>query len=105
MRFYDVIVTFVFKYKPQTIAAANSFDHIDAKFAHPIVIVIFTQFPKNSDSTGIALILNLLVKAGRARRKIYAYGLSDHYKEIFRITRLADFIRIYQDEASLLASV
>jgi len=57
------------------------------------------------NSTGIALILNLLVKAGRAHRKLYSYGLSDHYREIFRITRLSDFMRIFQDEESAMAAV
>lgn len=57
------------------------------------------------NSTGIALILNLLVKAGRAHRKLAAYGLSDHYREIFRITRLSDFMRIYSDENAALAAV
>jgi hypothetical protein len=32
-----------------------------------------------------------------------AYGLTDHYLEIFQITRLADFIKVYPDEASMLA--
>jgi anti-anti-sigma regulatory factor len=44
----------------------------------------------------------LLVKAGRSHRRMLAYGLSDHYREIFRITRLADFMRIFPDEAGAL---
>ena len=28
-----------------------------------------------------------------------ACGLTDHYREIFEITRLADFMRIFPDEA------
>jgi hypothetical protein len=31
------------------------------------------------------------------------FGLSDHYIEIFEITRLADFMTIYPDEASVLS--
>jgi hypothetical protein len=31
------------------------------------------------------------------------FGLSPHYQEIFRITRLADFIGMVDDEASALA--
>ena len=73
--------------------------------SNPGTIVINFSGVDYINSTGIALILNLLVKAGRLRRRVFAYGLSDHYREIFRITRLADFIRIYQDEASVLASV
>jgi hypothetical protein len=30
------------------------------------------------------------------------YGLSDHYVEIFQITRLAEYMRIFPDEASAL---
>ncbi len=57
------------------------------------------------NSTGIALILNLLVKAGRSHRKLYSYGLNDHYREIFRITRLSDFMRIFSDENAAMAAV
>jgi anti-sigma B factor antagonist len=56
------------------------------------------------NSTGIALIVSLLSKARKSQRDISAFGLSDHYVEIFHITRLADFMGIYPDEASALAS-
>jgi hypothetical protein len=35
---------------------------------------------------------------------VVAYGLSDHYQEIFEITRLSDFIAIFSDERAALAS-
>lgn len=56
------------------------------------------------NSTGIALIVGLLAKARQAKREIIAYGLSDHYKEIFEITRLSDFMQIVADESSALAA-
>jgi hypothetical protein len=31
---------------------------------------------------------------------ISAYGLSEHYRHIFSITRLSDFISVYTDEDS-----
>ena len=55
------------------------------------------------NSTGIALLVGLLARAMKAQRKMVAYGLTEHYLEIFQITRLSDFIKIYPDEASLLA--
>jgi anti-sigma B factor antagonist len=55
------------------------------------------------NSTGIALLVGLLARAMKTHRKMVAYGLTDHYLEIFQITRLADFIKIYPDEASILA--
>jgi anti-sigma B factor antagonist len=46
------------------------------------------------NSTGIALIIRLLAEARRDRRAVEAVGLSDHYRHIFRITKLADYITI-----------
>jgi anti-sigma B factor antagonist len=55
------------------------------------------------NSTGIALIVGLLAEARKARQTIVASGLSDHYREIFQITRLVDFMSIFPDEATALA--
>jgi anti-anti-sigma factor len=49
-------------------------------------------------STGIALIVGILARARKDGRTIRASGLSDHYKQIFEITRLVDFMTIYADE-------
>lgn len=46
------------------------------------------------NSTGIALIVRLLAEARRDHREVIALGLSDHYREIFRITRLSDYLTI-----------
>ena len=46
------------------------------------------------NSTGIALIVGLLAKARAAHIALAASGLSDHYREIFTITRLSDFMEI-----------
>ena len=55
------------------------------------------------NSTGIALIVGLLARACKSGCKLLTSGLSSHYVEIFQITRLADFMSIYPDEASALA--
>ncbi len=57
------------------------------------------------NSTGIAFLVGLLARAMKTKRTMIAYGLTDHYLEIFQITRLADFIKIYPDEASVLAEM
>lgn len=46
------------------------------------------------NSTGIALIVRLLAEARRDHRDVVAEGLTDHYREIFRITRLSDYMTI-----------
>ena len=50
------------------------------------------------NSTGIALIVGVLAQARSRAIHIAACGLSDHYREIFEITRLADFMTIADDE-------
>ncbi len=49
------------------------------------------------NSTGIALIVSVLARARAERRKVVASGLSSHYREIFDITRLSDFIELFPD--------
>lgn len=55
------------------------------------------------NSTGIALIVGLLARARQSHRPVLTCGLSDHYTEIFQITRLADFMSIFPDETTALA--
>ncbi|UCH60406.1 MAG: STAS domain-containing protein [Anaerolineales bacterium] len=72
--------------------------------ATPTVVLNFKEV-SYINSTGIALIVGLLARARKAGRRLAVYGLSDHYQEIFQITRLADFMNIYSDEASLVAEL
>jgi anti-anti-sigma factor len=52
------------------------------------------------NSTGIAVIVGMLAMARSEGRQVGAFGLTDHYREVFEITRLADFMHIYQDAAA-----
>jgi len=56
------------------------------------------------NSTGIALIVGVLAQARKQGTSLRACGLSDHYREIFEITRLVDFVNIYDDEASAVGA-
>jgi anti-anti-sigma factor len=46
------------------------------------------------NSTGIAVIVGLLAKARANGQSLSARGLTEHYRQIFEITRLADFMTI-----------
>ena len=52
------------------------------------------------NSTGIALIVGLLAKARASHKRLLACNLSEHYVEIFNITRLSDFMSVFPDEES-----
>ena len=56
------------------------------------------------NSTGIALVVGVLARARAESRTLVAVGLSEHYREIFTITRLSDFMQIYADVGAALAS-
>jgi anti-anti-sigma factor len=49
------------------------------------------------NSTGIALIVGILARARAQERPVSAFGLTEHYREIFEITRLSDFMTIIAD--------
>ncbi len=56
------------------------------------------------NSGGIGLLVTLLVRANRAKQRLLAYGLNDHYRQIFELTRLDEAIGIYDSEAEALAA-
>ena len=65
--------------------------------ADPGTVVLDFAAVDYINSTGIALIVSVLARARAERRKVVASGLSAHYREIFDITRLSDFIELFPD--------
>jgi len=57
------------------------------------------------NSSGIGLLVTLLIRTQRQKQYLMAYGLSNHYQEIFKLTRLNEAISIYADEAEALAAI
>lgn len=74
-----------------------------AQVAEDTVVLDFTNV-SYINSTGIAVIVGILAKARAAGRQLRAYGLTDHYQQIFQITRIADFMAIYDDEQAAVAA-
>ncbi len=54
------------------------------------------------NSSGIGLLVTLLIRVNRQKQRLLAYGLSDHYRRIFELTRLNEAIGIYDTEADVL---
>jgi anti-sigma B factor antagonist len=50
------------------------------------------------NSSGIGLLVTLLIRVNREKQRLLTYGLSEHYKSIFQITRLDDAIGIHDSE-------
>jgi anti-sigma B factor antagonist len=54
------------------------------------------------NSSGIGLLVTLLIRANRNGHRLFAYGLSQHYQRIFELTRLNEAIRVFEDEQAAL---
>lgn len=57
------------------------------------------------NSSGIGLLVTMLIRVQRQQQRLLAYGLSEHYQQIFELTRLNEAIAIYDDEAAAVEEV
>jgi anti-sigma B factor antagonist len=57
------------------------------------------------NSSGIGLLVTLLIRVQRQKQQLFAYGLNNHYQQIFELTRLNEAINIYEDESEALSAV
>jgi anti-sigma B factor antagonist len=56
------------------------------------------------NSSGIGLLVTLLIRINRQKQKLLTYGLSDHYRQIFALTRLNEAIGMFDTEDQALAA-
>ena len=67
------------------------------------IILNFTDLDY-MNSSGIGLLVTMLIRTQRKKQTLMAYGLSEHYRQIFDLTRLNEAIGIYADEATAVAA-
>jgi anti-sigma B factor antagonist len=68
-----------------------------------VLVLNFTGL-QYMNSGGIGMLVTLLVRANRQRQQLLAFGLNDHYRQIFELTRLDEAILIHENEAAALAA-
>lgn len=68
-----------------------------------LIVLNFTGL-EYLNSSGIGLLVTLLIRAQRHGQQLTAYGLTDHYREIFELTRLNEAILLFASEADVLAA-
>lgn len=56
------------------------------------------------NSSGIGLLVTLLIRVQRQKQRLCAFGLSEHYQQIFELTRLSEAIGIFTSESTTLAA-
>jgi anti-sigma B factor antagonist len=55
------------------------------------------------NSGGIGLLVTMLIRAQRNGQRLAAFGLSDHYRQIFSLTRLDEAIGLFDSEETAVA--
>src|SRR5688500_7932251 len=69
-----------------------------ASDGHVRAIILNFEGLEYMNSSGIGLLVTLLIRINREKQRLLTYGLSDHYRSIFQITRLDDAIAIHDSE-------
>ena len=87
-----------------TAFAENTLMEAYAQASTPTTRVFILNFSglEYMNSSGIGLLVTLLIRINRQKLRLFAFGLSDHYRHIFELTRLNDAIRIFSTEAEAL---
>ena len=67
------------------------------------IVLDFTELDY-MNSSGIGLLVTFLVRARRAQQQVSAFGLSDHYRQIFELTRLDEVISVHDDQDGAVAA-
>jgi anti-sigma B factor antagonist len=70
----------------------------------PSTQVVLLNFSKLEymNSSGIGLLVTLLIRVRRQKQQLWASGLSTHYRHIFELTRLNEAIQLFESEAEAL---
>lgn len=67
------------------------------------IILNFTKL-EYMNSSGIGLLVTLLIRVNRNKQRLMATGLNEHYRQIFELTRLNEAITLYENEQEALVA-
>ena len=85
-------------------APARATDGAEAIGHSPSAIVCDLSQLEYLNSSGIGLLITLLVRMNRQRQRLLAYGFSEYGLEILALTRLDEVIRTFDSESEALAA-
>ena len=57
------------------------------------------------NSSGIALIITLLMEASKENRKVHCFGLTPHFKKVFEMVGLLKYTVLHPDETVAVAAL
>lgn len=57
------------------------------------------------NTSGIAVLIGIVMEAQQADQKVLVYGVSSHYKKIFELVRLPMYVEMFDTEEEALTSL
>ena len=78
--------------------------HTLPKETEKLILLDFTQVDY-INSSGIALVIQLLLEATNASQKVSAFGLSAHFTKVFTMVGITKYAGLYSSEAEALAAL
>ena len=57
------------------------------------------------NSSGIALIIQLLIEASNTGQKVYAFGLSAHFTKVFTMVGITKYAQLFGNEGDAVAAL
>ena len=81
---------------------ADAYTKASGKFTRTIVLNFSGLEYMNS--SGIGMLVTLLVRANRQRQRLVAFGLNEHYRQIFELTRLDEAVSLHGSESDALSA-
>ena len=74
------------------------------KSAVKLILLDFTKVDY-INSSGIALVIQLLIEASNSSQKVYAFGLSPHFVKVFTMVGITKYAGLFPSQAEALAAL
>lgn len=57
------------------------------------------------NSSGIALVIQMLIEASNSAQKVYAFGLSPHFTKVFTMVGITKYAQLFASQDEALAAI
>jgi len=74
------------------------------KDSNKLILLDFTKVDY-INSSGIALVIQLLIEASNSGQKVYAFGLSAHFNKVFTMVGITKYAQLFASEGDALAAL
>jgi anti-anti-sigma factor len=74
------------------------------KATNKIILLDFTKVDY-INSSGIALVIQMLIEAANSGQKVYAYSLSPHFTKVFTMVGITKYAGLFPSQAEAMAAL